>query len=185
MLNHLGTVTLETERLILRRAVREDADAMFRNWSNDSEVTKFLTWAPHASPEVSLGYINYLLSEYERNDGYAWVIVLKNESPEPVGMISVVKTDENTDCVQIGYCLGRKHWGKGVMTEAMGRVIRFFIEDVGAKRVEARHDARNTASGAVMKKCGMTYEGTLRRADRNNQGVCDSVFYSILAEELK
>ena len=44
MLTHKGTQTIETERLILRRALREDAEAMFRNWASDPEVTKYLTW---------------------------------------------------------------------------------------------------------------------------------------------
>ena len=43
MPTHKGTQTIETSRLILRRAVREDAEAMFRNWASDPEVTKFLT----------------------------------------------------------------------------------------------------------------------------------------------
>ena len=46
MLTHKGTQTIETPRLILRRAVREDAEAMFRNWASDPEVTKYLTWPP-------------------------------------------------------------------------------------------------------------------------------------------
>jgi ribosomal-protein-alanine N-acetyltransferase len=60
-------------------------------------------------------------------------------------------------------------------------LVRFFFEDVGLKRVDAHHDPRNPASGKVMQKAGMTYEGTLRQADKNNQGICDSVVYAILA----
>jgi ribosomal-protein-alanine N-acetyltransferase len=52
-------------------------------------------------------------------------------------------------------------------------------------RVEARHDLNNPHSGGVMKKCGMRYEGTLRRADRNNQGICDTAVYGMLKEEWK
>ena len=53
MLNHQGTRVIETERLILRPFVMEDADAMFRNWAGDDEVTKFLTWPTHESAAVS------------------------------------------------------------------------------------------------------------------------------------
>ena len=52
-MEHLGTIRLETERLILRRFTVEDAQAMFRNWASDEEVTKFLTWPAHRSAEVS------------------------------------------------------------------------------------------------------------------------------------
>ena len=62
-------------------------------------------------------------------------------------------------------------------------VIDFLIGQVGASRIESWHDPRNPGSGAVMRKCGMTYEGTLRQADRNNQGICDASVYAILAED--
>ena len=62
-------------------------------------------------------------------------------------------------------------------------VMDFFFDEVGVNRVEARHDANNPHSGAVMKKCGMQYEGILRQSDRNNQGIVDAVWYGILASE--
>ncbi len=52
-----------------------------------------------------------------------------------------------------------------------------------AHGIEARHDPRNSYSGQVMKKCGMKYEGTLRGADWNNQGICDACYYALLASE--
>jgi ribosomal-protein-alanine N-acetyltransferase len=62
----------------------------------------------------------------------------------------------------IGYCIGRKWWHSGITSEALESVIQFLIEEVGLNRIESRHDPRNPNSGAVMKKCGMKYEGTLR-----------------------
>ena len=53
MLTHKGTQTIETSRLILRRAVREDAEPMFCNWASDPEVTKYLTWPAHGNIAVS------------------------------------------------------------------------------------------------------------------------------------
>ena len=50
-------------------------------------------------------------------------------------------------------------------------------------RIEARHDPNNPHSGAVMRKCGMRYEGTSRQADRNNQGICDCARYAILRSD--
>lgn len=51
MLNHRGTQTLKTERLILRRFYVSDAQAMFENWANDERVTRFMSWFPHTSPK--------------------------------------------------------------------------------------------------------------------------------------
>ena len=181
-MNHVGTQPIETARLRLRRAVMEDAEAMHRNWTGDDEVTKYLTWPTHASVEVTRGFIQYLLNSYEDPKGYGWVIELKSNPGEPIGMISVVDMNEAADSVHIGYCLGRKFWGQGIMTEALGTVIDFAFNVLGAQRVDSRHDPRNPASGAVMRKCGMVYEGTHRRSDRNNQGICDAAWYAILAD---
>ena len=179
-MKHVGTQVIETERLILRPVVREDAATMHRNWTGDPEVTKYLTWPTHASVDVTEGFAEYLLQCYQDPKNYGWCIVLKDESPEPIGMISVVDMNEAAESVHIGYCLGRKWWGRGVMTEALGAVIDFAFNTLGANRVDARHDPRNPASGAVMRKCGMVYEGTHRQSDRNNQGICDAAWYSIL-----
>ena len=61
--------------------------------------------------------------------------------------------------------------------------IKYLFEQVGANRIGATHDKNNPKSGRVMQKLGMTYEGTLRRAEFNNQGIVDAVHYSILKEE--
>ena len=70
-----------------------------------------------------------------------------------------------------------------MMTEALQAVMDFLFDEVGYHRVEAMHDPNNPHSGGVMKKCGMKYEGTLRQADRNNQGICDASYYGILKSE--
>ena len=91
--------------------------------------------------------------------------------------------DEAVGKAHIGYCIGKPWWHKGIMSEALGAVIDFLFDEVGVNRVESRHDPRNPNSGAVMKKCGMKFEGTLRQSDRNNQGICDACYYAILADE--
>ena len=86
MLTHKGTQTIETSRLILRRAIREDAEPMFRNWASDPEVTKFLTWPPHSNIVVSEMVIGNWLQEYGKESYYQWMIELK-EIGQPIGSI--------------------------------------------------------------------------------------------------
>ena len=62
-------------------------------------------------------------------------------------------------------------------------VTMLVFDEVGANRIESRHDPRNLHSGMVMKKCGMKYEGTMRSSDRNNQGICDACWYALLRSE--
>lgn len=179
MMEHCGTKKIETERLILRHFMSDDAQLMFRNWASDCEVTRFLTWRAHMNTEVSRYVMDEWVNSYTDEKFYQWAIVPKDVG-EPIGSIACVSMNEDVGCVQIGYCIGRKWWHMGYTSEALKAVIDFFFDEVGADRIEARHDPRNPHSGGVMKKCGMKYEGTLRRSDRNNQGVCDACYYSVL-----
>lgn len=182
MLTHKGTRTIETPRLLLRRAVMEDAEPMLRNWASDPDVTKFLTWPPHGSMEVSRAVLQSWVDSYENDRYYQWMIVLK-ELGEPIGSISVVRQNEQIGEAEIGYCIGKAWWHKGITTEAMKAVMGYLFKEVGMERIEARHDPNNPHSGGVMRKCGMTYEGTTRASDRNNQGICDAAHYGILRSE--
>jgi len=91
--------------------------------------------------------------------------------------------NEKIDMVHIGYCIGSKWWHKGYTSEAFAAIITFFFDEIKVKRIESQHDPNNPNSGLVMKKCGMTYEGTLRKADWSNKGIVDACIYGLLAEE--
>ena len=92
-MNHTGTHTLETERLILRRYRPEDAPAMFRNWASDPEVTRYLTWPTHASEDVTRAIITDWVARYEEPDVYHWGLELKT-THEVIGDIAVVRIAE-------------------------------------------------------------------------------------------
>lgn len=182
MLTHKGTRAMETPRLILRQARREDAQAMFRNWASDPEVTKFLTWPTYERVETAHYILDIWTKSYEKPDFYQWMIVPK-EAGQPIGSISVVHLRQDIAEAEIGYCIGRPWWHQGIMTEALSAVMAYLFEEVGINRVTARHDVNNPHSGAVMRKCGMIYEGTSRSSDRNNCGLCDMAHYAILRSD--
>lgn len=182
-MKHCGTQTLETKRLILRRFTVRDADAMYTNWASDPEVTRYLTWPTHAGVETSRAVLADWTAAYAQESCYQWAIVLKDRADEPVGSIGAVDVSDDIAAVQIGYCLGRRWWHQGIMSEALLAVMDFFFDAVGCNRVACRHDPRNPHSGMVMQKCGMKYEGTQRSADRNNQGICDTSWYALLKAE--
>ena len=174
---------IETERLILRRFIIEDAQDMYQNWASDPEVTKFLSWPVHQSVDVSKKVIANWINSYSEPDNYQWAITLKLSDQAVIGSIGVVHKSDDIGKVEIGYCIGRKWWHQGITSEALKALIDFFINEVGINRVEAIHDPNNPNSGKVMSKCGMKYEGTMRQSHRNNQGICDSVWYAILASD--
>lgn len=182
LLTHKGTQAIETPRLLLRRAEIGDAEPMYRNWASSPDVTKFLTWPPHASAEVTKGILNDWIKEYAAPDSYNWMIVLKSLG-EPVGNITTRHVDDQIGSTEVGYCMGKNWWHQGIMSEALSAVLGFLLEEVGFNRIESRHDPHNPRSGDVMRKCGMTYEGTFRDAAWNNQGLCDAAHYAILRRE--
>lgn len=178
-----GTQTLTTDRLILRRFSPDDAQPMFDNWANDTEVTRFLTWKPHGSIHVTESILQDWISRYDNPGYYQWAIVPADGKNEPIGSIGVNEIRKETKTAHIGYCLGRHFWHQGIMSEAFSAVIDFLFSSTELNRVESMHDPNNPNSGKVMEKCGLSYEGTLRSFDINNQGICDAAWYGLLREE--
>lgn len=181
-MNHKGTKTLETNRLILRKFKIEDAEEAFTSWTSDPEVTEFLKWSPHPNVEYTKEIISKWITDYEDNKCYHWTIVLK-EINKPIGAIAVGILNEDTKSANLGYCMGKKWWGKEIMPEAGRALIKYLFEEVGFNRIAAVQAATNPKSGRAMQKMGMKYEGTLRSAGFCNKGVIDEVWYSILREE--
>ncbi len=181
-MRQIGSCTLETRRLRLRPLRMEDAEAMYLNWARDPAVTRFLTWAPHQNADQTRAYLAFCQEQYRNPAVFHWGIVLK-DTDTLAGTIGAVRTDEETGTAEIGYALGRAWWGQGIMTEALREVIRFFFMDAGACRVTANHDIHNPASGRVMQKAGMRYEGTLRGGGKNNQGIVDIAVYGLVRKD--
>lgn len=181
-MNHCGTVTIETERLFLRRLTKRDALSAFGNWTNDEKVTQFLRWSVHESIDITENIFADWIHSYEQDNFYQWAIVLKSID-QPIGTIGAVDVKEHLGIVHIGYCIGSKWWHQGITSEAFLGIIPFFFEKVKVNRIESQHDPHNPNSGKVMEKCGLKYEGTLRQADISNKGIVDAAMYSFIASE--
>lgn len=182
-MEHKGTVTIDTERLLLRQFKESDVLAAYNNWMSDDKVTEYLRWPTHGSIDVSDKVIKSWIDLYKNKDFYQWAIVLKEMGDEPIGTISVVDMNDRLDIVHIGYCIGSRWWNKGIVTEAFQGIIPFLFDEVKANRIESQHDPNNIGSGKVMLKCGLKYEGTLRQADFSNKGIVDAAVYGLLASE--
>lgn len=181
-MNHQGTVPLETDRLILRRFTVNDAESVFFNWASDDAVTRYLTWPTHQSTAVSRGYMEHCVKGYDDPAFYQWGIELK-DTHELIGNISVVKVIDEIGSLEFGWVIGKKYWGNGYTAEAGLKLIDFFFDQVGANRICAGHDVNNPNSGRVMQKIGMKFEGILRQSGRNNQGIVDMAYYSIIKSD--
>ena len=182
-MKHKGTKTIETKQLILRPFKAADAQVMFDNWASDDEVTKYLTWTTHTDVSVTQMVVDDWMSHYNEKDYYQYAITVKENGDEPVGGISVVQINDLIKNMEVGYCIGKKWWNKGIVTEAFNALIKFFFEEVGAEKVSARHDVDNPASGRVMQKCGLKFEGVIRRELLVKEKPRDLAHYSILKDE--
>ena len=144
---------IETERLILRHFKEDDAEEMFLNWAQDPEVTKYMTWNPHQSIDETKYIINRWIKEYEVPNTIRFAIALKS-SGELIGGIDVVEMIDNKPV--IGYCLSKKYWNQGIMTEACTALIRH-IFSLGYKEILISAVDKNIGSNRVIQKCGFVF----------------------------
>lgn len=152
----MNTPILETERLMLRPFQKEDAVNVFECWESDPDVAKYMFWTSHNDIEKTKEWITFELGQVEKDDWYRFAIVLKGTS-ELIGT-ALIYFEEEVECWEIGYNLGKKYWGKGYTTEAMVKVIDFARKQLKISQIVGRYAKENPASGNVMKKLGFKYE---------------------------
>ncbi len=173
---------LETTRLVLRPLRMRDAEDLFL-WTSDPEVARYVLWPAHTSVRETREYIRYIRRLYRSALPSSWGIVLK-ETGRVIGTVGFMfYSPENLSC-EIGYSLSREYWNRGIMTEAVSRVLRSVFGDLPVIRVEAQHDVRNPASGRVLEKCGMKKEGVLRSRVINKGEPADVALWAVLKSDL-
>ena len=175
----LGTQTIETERLILRRFVEGDARAMFDNWASRLENLTYVTWDPHLNVEQTRNAIGNWVASYDNPYYYKWAICLKENLNSVIGDISLVSVDEENSSCEIGYILGMDYWGQGLMTEALKAVLSYCLDEIGFEEVNACYASLNPVSGRVMEKAGMTFGKRIPNAVERKGYIADKIYYQI------
>ena len=171
--------TLETKRMVLRPWKIEDLGD-FYEYARNPNVGPNAGWEPHKDKEVSLKILESFIEKDEVR-----AIVYK-ENDKVIGSIGV-HCDEKRDGVQakmIGYVLSETYWGKGLMSEAVKKIIEYLFAEEKLDIISCYHYIFNIKSKRVIEKCGFKYEGTLRLASKTYDGsVYDDVCYSITKED--
>ena len=175
----IGTQILQTDRLILRRFVERDAEAMFQNWASSAENLTYVTWDSHSDVEVTRHSIHNWVASYANPNYYKWAICLKEKPEQVIGDISIVEIHEEDLSCEIGYVLGKNYWGRGVMTEALKAVLDFCFTQAGFQKVRARYVSLNPVSGCVMEKAGMSYLKTITNGVERKGYLADLIYYQI------
>jgi len=184
LMKHIGTKELETKDLILRKLTKNDAKDAYHNWCSSDVVDKYVMWTKHKNQEETEKLFEMWEQDYENLTTYRW-IVEERKTHVVIGTIDVAsKKWLPYGACEIGYCYGEKYWNKGYATQALKKVVEFLFEEVDMDVIFAEHMDKNPASGAVMKKSGMKYEGTLRARIIDKEGLRnDLISYSITKEE--
>ena len=181
----IGIQSIETKHLLLRPFVEFDYQVMYDNWASRPDNLLHVTWDAHESPEVTQQSIARWVENYQNMDFYKWAICLNEKTEQVIGDISVVDRDEAVNACEVGYILSKDYWGQGLMTEALKAVLIYLLQGAGFNRVSAKFVTANPASGRVMAKAGMSYEGTFRQAAFHKGEVKDFSVYGILKSDLK
>jgi ribosomal-protein-alanine N-acetyltransferase len=182
-MNHLGTITIETDRLILRQYKMTDADDMFSNWVADPEISRFWGWELHKNIEETKSLLSGWIAEYSRIDNYHWVIVLK-ETSQAIGYIYLNEINDEKGSSSVHYLVSRKYWNQGIMTEACKAIIDFSFSKIGMLYIHTHHHVDNHASGKVMQKSGFRYiETKFRQLHDCEQISGDYCYYEISKDD--
>lgn len=151
---------LHTERLILRPFTLEDASSV-EILASDIEMAKTTLHIPHPFPDdLAVHWIERYNEKMERGSSYSFAIVLK-DSMQLVGCVMLFVA-HNHKRGELAYWIGKSYWDNGYATEAANKMIEFAFQQLKVNRIWAAIMKKNIASIEVMKKLGLTYEGTFR-----------------------
>lgn len=183
-LQHTGTRTIETKRLILRRFSYDDTENVFINWASDERVQKMYSEPVYPTREAVKGLLEKYINSYERDDYYRWAVTLKG-SDECIGQIAYFLVDSKNRFAEIEYCIGSEFQCKGYATEAAKGVIEYGFNRINLHKVQICTKTVNVQSKRVIEKCGFTYEGTLRDYFFMDGEYVGRLYFSMLRSEFE
>jgi len=181
-LNHTGTQTIETQRLILRRFEIADTESVFQTWLSDPVVQNNYGEKACNTTVEARQIIEKWISQYNNNEFYRWAIILKGIDTS-IGQIAFHFVDSKNQRADVEYCIGQSYWGNGYAAEALNAVIEYAFKHIRLNRVQAFHRSKNAASGKVLEKVGMKYEGVLKQYLIHNDEFDDCIMYAAIRNE--
>ena len=182
MLTHVGTKTIETERLILRKFEYSDDEAMLKYWVADEKIQSLYSEPVYSTKEEVKELLDIYIGSYEKPDYYRWAIIEK-DCGECIGQIAYFLVVNKNHFAEIEYCIGSEFQCRGYATEATKAIISFGFDEINLHKVQICTKTINQPSKRVIEKCGLTYEGTLRDYFFMNGEYVGRHYFSILRSE--
>ena len=171
--------TLTTQRLLLREMTLTDALAL-QHLRSKPDVMQYINRPLMHTVEEAEKMIGIITKAWRENEGITWCICLKDEPGELVGTIGFWRIDKENDRAEIGYMLEPHLHGKGVMFEALQKVLDYGFKEIKLHSVEAHLDPRNIASAKLLEKAGFVQEGYFRENYKLRDNFADTAVYSLL-----
>lgn len=177
---YLHLPRLETTRLVLRKATKDDVSDIFV-YASDDDVTRYLRWGTHQTLTETENYVNGVLADYGTGRDGSWFIENK-QNKNIIGNIHLMEINIPHRRAEVGFALSKEYWNRGIMTEALRKVLEYSFA-IGLNRVEGLCINDNRAAARVMEKAGMKKEGELREYLFQKGAFWDFCMYSILQQE--
>ena len=178
-----NSITLETERLLLRPLLAQDAGVIDqllndRVLASNTESIDF----PYPTGDASR-WIDRNQDRWKVGEAYVLAICQK-EDEQLLGTVELIANKEHHRS-ELSYWIGRKFWNQGFATEAASCLVNFGFTKLGFERITSQHFARNPASGRVLEKIGMRFEGTRKGHIRKWNQLEDVHIYGLLAQDFR
>lgn len=170
--------TLHTERLILRSFTLEDAVDV-QCLAGEYDVASMVPGIPHPYEDgMAEKWIRSCYEKFEKDEALNFAITLKTDG-NLIGAMEL-RLDRENENSELGYWVGKPYWNCGYCTEAARVVVAYSFEVLKLNRICAYHFKRNTASGRVLQKIGMHYEGSFREYVKKSDNFEDLMRYGML-----
>ena len=169
---------INTNRLSLRWISAEDVDDVYTIYS-DPEVMRYWSTPPLADRNAASKLVSEIHESFKRRELLRWGIALRKDDTL-IGSVTLFHPDFTHRRAEIGYALGRAHWGQGYMHETLKAVLTYAFEVLEFHRIEADVDPRNVASIRTLERLGFQREGYLRERWQVNGEIQDALFYGLL-----
>ena len=172
---------LITDRLLLRPFTLADAPVA-QQLAGDRDIASNTLNIPHPYENgMAEEWISTHQEQFEQGESVIFAITLRNDD----GLIGAIglTINQRYERAELGYWIGKPYWGNGYCTEAAKAVLHYGFTVLGLHRIYATHMSRNPASGRVMEKIGMKYEGCSRQHAKRWDVFEDLKMYAILKSE--
>ncbi|HNX64708.1 MAG TPA: GNAT family N-acetyltransferase [Oscillospiraceae bacterium] len=173
------TPIIETDRIILRPLKISDAEVIFKSWTSDDDVAKYVSWPKHNSIQDTIGWLKSEEKSILSETNYTFAFVLK-EGNILFGSGGITYR-EDFGVFELGYNIMKKYWNKGLTTEAAKRIVEFAVQELKQTELLGRHADENTASEKVLKKLGFVFynDGYFKTIDGKREIKCKNYFLKI------